>query len=244
MIALNGCRVLITRAAEDAGAWASRLEALGARPLMMPCVRHEPVDEPGAATSLDLALRGADWLLLFSAKGAEAVARLARNSIPDLLRIAAVGPSTAAAAARHLRAPDFVSRGPTSVALARELLPWLNDPSRSHSPVVVVAGAADGRIDADAVLESAGVTVRRVPVYRTVAASPGGRKRDLAKEGIDVVLLASPSAVTGFINRVKLPVAAQIITIGPTTSAAAMTAGLRVSAEAQRPNLDGMLEAM
>ena len=244
MIALHGCRVLITRAAEDAGAWASRLEALGARPLMMPCVRHEPVDDASAAASLGSALSGADWLLLFSAKGAEAVARVMPGGLPDALRIAVVGPATGAAAAQYLRAPSFVARASTSAALARELLPWLRETGRSKGPVVVIAGAADGRTDGDAVLASAGIVVRRVAVYRTVAAPPDERKRDLADEGIDVVLLASPSAVTGFVNRVKLPVLAQVITIGPTTSAAAVTAGLRVSAEARQPNLDGMLEAM
>jgi uroporphyrinogen-III synthase len=61
---------------------------------------------------------------------------------------------------------------------------------------------------------------------------------------VDDVLLASPSAVTGLVNCAVLPKVVRVITIGATTSAAAVAAGLSVTAEARWPNLDGMLEAM
>ena len=48
---------------------------------------------------------------------------------------------------------------------------------------------------------------------------------------------ASPSAVTGLLNAAVVPAGARVITIGPTTSAAARAAGLAVSAEAARSEL-------
>jgi len=93
-------------------------------------------------------------------------------------------------------------------------------------------------------LTAAGITTRRVDVYRTAPVPPLARKRELAADGVDDVLLASPSAVTGLVNCAVLPKEARVITIGPTTSAAATAAGLRVTAEARWPNLDGMLEVM
>jgi uroporphyrinogen-III synthase len=108
----------------------------------------------------------------------------------------------------------------------------------------VVAGAAYGRTDVEHALEEAGVPVTRVNVYAMIPSPVSGPKRDLAAEGIDAILLASPSAAEGFVNRAVFPPDARIITIGPTTSAAAAAVGLRVAAEARRPDLDGMLEAL
>ena len=57
-------------------------------------------------------------------------------------------------------------------------------------------------------------------------------------------VLASPSAVTGFVNQVDIDIPVNIFTIGPSTSAAARAQGLAVTAEAREPSLAGILEAM
>ena len=93
-------------------------------------------------------------------------------------------------------------------------------------------------------LAAAHITTRRVDVYRTSPVPPLARKRELAADRVDDVLLASPTAVTGLVNCAVLPKEVRVFTIGPTTSAAATAAGLSVTAEARWPNLDGMLEAM
>jgi uroporphyrinogen-III synthase len=61
---------------------------------------------------------------------------------------------------------------------------------------------------------------------------------------VDNVVLASPSAVTGFVHQVEIDVAVAIYTIGSSTTAAARRAGLAVTAEAPDPSLEGILEAM
>jgi uroporphyrinogen-III synthase len=193
---------------------------------------------------LRAAVADADWLVLASARGAERVAHLIGGPLPEGVRLAAVGPATARSASEHLGPVALVAEGATSEALARELVELVRRERPGRSARAVVAGAAGGRADAELILRDAGLAVRRVDVYRTVPAPPDECKRDLAAEGVEVVLLASPSAVTGLVNRALLPAAARVVTIGPTTSAAAQAAGLRVSAEAGRPNLDGMLEAL
>ena len=67
---------------------------------------------------------------------------------------------------------------------------------------------------------------------------------DLAGEGIGDVLLASPSAVQGLLNVASFPAETRIFTLGPTTTAAVVAAGLVVSGEAMRPDLDSLVEAM
>jgi uroporphyrinogen-III synthase len=58
------------------------------------------------------------------------------------------------------------------------------------------------------------------------------------------VILASPTAVTGFMQQVTVDMPIKVFTIGPSTSAAARAAGLTVTAEARSPSLEGILEAM
>ncbi|HEY3518884.1 MAG TPA: uroporphyrinogen-III synthase, partial [Gammaproteobacteria bacterium] len=55
---------------------------------------------------------------------------------------------------------------------------------------------------------------------------------------------ASPSAVTGFVRTVDVDAAVSVYTIGPSTTAAARGAGLKVTAEAREPSFEGILEAM
>jgi uroporphyrinogen-III synthase len=61
---------------------------------------------------------------------------------------------------------------------------------------------------------------------------------------VDNVVLASPSAVLGFVNVVELDAPVNVYTIGPSTTAAARRAGLAVTAEARVPPVGGSLEAI
>ena len=81
-------------------------------------------------------------------------------------------------------------------------------------------------------------------MYRTLPVPERDRKRPASALGADDVLLASPSAVAGFVNQVRLDNAPGIFTIGPSTTEAARAAGLDVTGEASRPGLRGLLEAM
>jgi uroporphyrinogen-III synthase len=109
---------------------------------------------------------------------------------------------------------------------------------------VVVAAAEGGRRGLEEVLEPLGAQVLRFAVYRTVPAPPEDPRTDLASEGVDVILLASPSAVKGLLARADVPASAQVICIGPTTTAAARAAGLEVAGQAGRRDLDGLLEVI
>ena len=83
----------------------------------------------------------------------------------------------------------------------------------------------------------------RVDVYRTVPAAPTAAV-DLTTLGLDAVLVASPSAVRGLLNRARVPASLPLVSIGPTTSAALRAEGLDVAAESTTRDLDGMLEAL
>ena len=300
---VTGQRVLITRAAEDCAAWASRLADAGALPLMLPCIECRPIRDPGVATRLAAALPKTDWLVLTSRRGAEALGRLIariewastdKATMADI-RIATVGPATAAAAAALPGQVELVAPGGTAKSLAGALAARLRarpadaghdiDPGvrgarlrarppdgRRHvmrdsprqgnraaprprrlpnaagaSPQAakcLIAVAENAGNIVEETLEQAGGDCLRLNVYRTMPAAPGATKQALSELGADKILLASPSAVAGLVNRLELDVAAEILTIGPSTTRAARAAGLTVTAEAARPSLEGLMEAM
>jgi uroporphyrinogen-III synthase len=241
---VTGRRILVTRAEEDSAEWAERLSMRGALPVILPCLSVQPIRDAVTAARLQTALGDAHWLVVSSRRGVECAGHLLGSAPPPRLRVAAVGPATAQAATELWGRVDLVASPPTSAGLATTLAS-VAEPSVPATPRhAVFVGAADGRRDAEDVLESSGWRVTHVAVYQTVAAPAIADRMDLRDASIDDILLASPTAVQGLLNRAVLPSTARIITIGPTTSAAARAAGLTVAAEARQPGLDGMLEVM
>jgi uroporphyrinogen-III synthase len=242
--ALAGRKVLVTRALEDAERWASRLTLLGAVPVVFPCLILEMIDNQEIRQSLHDALREARWLVLTSTRGAVAAGVLLGGELPAHVRVAVVGPTTARAAIGSVGRVDLMAKTASSGGLGAELADVVRDDSGMGALGVVVAGAVGGRDEAEIALRAAGVAVTRLDLYRTTPIPRATKKRQLGAEGIQDVLLASPSAVRGLMNAAVVPVDARVIAIGPTTSAAARAAGLAVTAEARRPSLEGMIEVM
>jgi len=163
-------RVVVTRAAAQAGALVARVEALGYEVVRCPLIEIEPI--PGKP------IDGAsyDWVVVTSPNGA---AELARRLATPPQRIAAIGPGTAAELRAHGLEPDFVPRESTQEGLLAEL-------PRPAGRVLVAAAEGARRIVVDA------LGADFVALYRTVELIPAE-----PPEG-DVVLLASPSAVRAF----------------------------------------------
>ena len=265
MTRLAGRRILLTRDEEDCAAWAAEIEGLGAVPLVFPCIVCRDVDTPELRTRLAAELPRARWLAFTSRRGAASFARLrggrtrgaARggapggapgaapgaappDALPDGVRVAAVGPATARAAAAALGRVDLAG-GPSGTArsLAEALVPRLGIGDR-----VLLAVAENASPAFEETIRASGRACHRLDVYRTLPVPERTPRRAVSTLGADDVLLASPSAVAGFVNQVRLDRAPGIFTIGPSTTEAARAAGLEVTAEASRPGLRGLLEAM
>ena len=239
-------RIVLTRSAEDCADWAGRLEALGLEPVTLPCIACEILDMPALKRTLTDEARKADWLVFTSRRGVEAFAALHDAPLPAGTRIAAVGKATAAAARALLGRIDLSGRGGTAAALADELQSALGRGATGRrSPdrlLLVVAENAGSTLEEK--LERAGISRSRVNIYRTVPKPPTRAKTALSSLAADGIFLASPTAVTGFVNRVEIDVRPKLITIGPSTTAAVRARGLDVAAEARAPGLEGLLEAM
>lgn len=243
---LQDRRILVTRRREQAGALAGALSELGATVVEVPLVAREPPEDVRPLDEALGRLAGYQWLAFTSANAVEAVAeRLAHlgATIPDTVRLASVGPATARAIAEmlagrrvdlqpvsQLRAEGLVEAfRALDVAGARMLLP-LSDRARD----TLAAG-----------LREQGAAVDAVVAYRT--ARPEGVRERLERalaDGIDLVILASPSAVEGFVGALGdrargVPAAV----IGPVTEEAAHRAGLTVCAVASPSTAQGLTAA-
>lgn len=241
---LHGRRVLVTRALDDAMAWATELAHVGAEPVVFPCLSTHPVTDARTAERLQAAVADADWIGVTSRRGVQSAAALLGGPLPACVRIAAVGPATARAASDLWGRTDLVATHHTLEGLIEDLIDATEVADTSLRAHLVLAGARGGRREGVRALRARGWRVTVVAVYETVPAAPTGGRVDLACEHLDDILLASPSAVTGLRNLACFPKHVRIFTIGPTTTAAARAAGLVVTAEARRPGLDGLLEAM
>jgi uroporphyrinogen-III synthase len=159
-----------------------------------------------------------DWVVVTSRNGAEL---LPLRQTGELRRVAAVGPGTAAALRGQGIEPALVPHVSTQEGLLAEL------PDRPGR--VLLAAAEDAR---QLLVHELGADF--VPLYRTRALRPDPPAGDL-------VVLASGSAARAF---AALALDLPAVTIGPQTSAAARAAGVRIAAEAQTHDLDGLVAAV
>lgn len=232
---------MLTRSEEDCADWAARLAQHGAEAVAMPCIRTEPIASPERKAALSAALAEADWLVFTSRRGVETFAELVATTPPGQCRVAVVGAATAEAAKAALGRVDLVGAGGTAASLAATLVD-LGDLERH--PRVLLALAENAADTLERTLHAAGARCTRIDIYRTVPAPPAEPRRPLSTLRVDNVVLASPSAVTGFVHQVDVDAAVSVYTIGPSTTAAARRAGLAVTAEAREPSFEGIMEAM
>ena len=164
-------------------------------------------------------VEGYDWVIVTSPNGARELVVRASGALP---KVAAVGPGTAETLRERGIEPAFVPQVASQDGLLAEF-------PRPAGRVLFAAaeGARRGPVDE--------LGADFVPLYTTRLVRPTTRP-----EG-DVVVLASGSAARSF---AALGVELPAVTIGPQTTEAAQKAGLRVVAEAETHDLEGLIEAV
>ena len=246
---LFGRTVAVTRARAQASALSARLRELGADVVEAPAIRVVP--RPPGDGDLSAAVSDIDsfaLVCLTSPNGAEllldalvAAGRDARALAGTT--VAAIGPGTARAlAARGIRA-DVVPERSVAEALVEALAGVAVEGRRA-----LVARAAEARDVLPDALRERGAQVDVVALYDTVpeplspAALDGLARADYvtftASSTVDSLLDALEAAGTPF------PAGARVVTIGPLTSATARARGLDVAVEAERHDIDGLVDAL
>jgi uroporphyrinogen-III synthase len=247
---LAGQRIVVTRAARQSGGLRERLEQQGAEVMLLPTIETVP---PESYQPLDDALREAKrfaWLVVTSANAAGVIGeRLEALGVPAQLlthlHCAAVGPSTAEAVRELGLTVDVIPERYVGEALAAAL----KDQVRGQR-VLLVRGAAARDVVPHA-LAAGGAAVTVVDAYLTVVPADAV-ERAKAIFGTEpfpnAVVFTSGSTVTHLLDVLRdaglaFPRQVACVSIGPVTSSALRDAGLRVTAEAEKASLDGLVDA-
>jgi len=242
---LHGKKVVVTRARAQASELARRLDALGAEPIELPAIRIEPrIDTDEVRRAIEalhsyalvcLTSSNAVWLLFeaMAAQGRDARA-LANASV------AAIGSGTEAALAAHGVIADIVPER----FVGEELVGALNALELQGKPVLI-ARAAEARELLPEALRERGAEVDVVTLYETVPEEPDPDALERARDA-DFITFTSSSTVRNFMGATPngIPEGAKVVSIGPVTSEAAREAGLTVDVEAERHDIDGLVDAL
>lgn len=254
---LRDKRVVVTRPLPRARELGALLEAAGARAVYLPCIE---IAAPTTWEPLDRAVEallggGYAWVALASTSAVSSLfARLERAgagpSIPPEVRVAAVGPSTAAELGARGVVPDVVPPIFAAAELGR-VLAELGPPGRVLMPRV--EGRRDGL---EGALAGAGWALDEVPAYRNVLPPASPELRRVRAGEFDIVTFTSGSTAANFVTLVggtalrSLGLTGQhqgeraVACIGPATARAAAARGLRVAVVAREHTARGLVAAL
>ena len=233
---LAGMRVLM-----PPSALAGAIGVRGARMTTVRLTTQRGVEDPRLGGCLDdLAAGRYDWLALTSSRtlhfleeaGVDLVALL-----PEGTRVAAVGPTTAAAARASGLRVDLLPTGGSGGAGLAAAFP---EPSGR----VLIPGAAEPASGLDHGLRARGWRIDRVAVYRTEPADQVPADVGIAwPAGFDVFVATAPSVVAAAHRLLGTPMP-PLVAIGPTTADAAARLGVEVAAIAAEPTATGLVNAL
>ena len=250
MLPLAGRRILVTRAAHQAGKLSDGLRALGAEPVEVPVLEIGP---PRSFEALDRALHQIpryDWFLFTSANTVRAVVERAAALGVDLApaagaHVAAVGEATATALRTAGLDVTFV---PESY-VAESLLKGIG--AQMAGKRVLLARASVARDVIPRSLKEAGALVDVADAYQNVLpAEAAERLREALTERLDAATFTSSSSVTHLADaaekaRIAFPLfGVPAISIGPITSRTLRELLWEPAAEADQHDVPGLVAAV
>jgi uroporphyrinogen-III synthase len=256
--ALQGKRILVSRASDQAAPLSFHLRELGAEVLEIPFIEIRP---PRSFQPLDRALRQVhdyDWLILTSVNGVKALAARIQHLGLDLLdfahlKVAAIGPATEQALEEQQFKVDVVP----AKYVAEAVVSALRGQVKGQRLLLVRAKFARDVIPDE--LRRAGAVVDVVEAYETVApeASRARLQAVLAdsRQKPDVITFTSSSTVRNFASLLNLRLergqprpplleGVKLASIGPVTSDTLRELGLPVDIEARKFTMPGLVEAI
>jgi uroporphyrinogen-III synthase/uroporphyrinogen III methyltransferase/synthase len=247
---LAGKRILVTRAAHQAGKLSEGLRALGAKPVEVPVLEIRP---PEDYAQLDEALRRLDqydWFILTSANAIPIIhVRMMDLDIPLSKfkpRVAAIGEATAQAVELllHIKV-SLTPKEYVAESLVAELAPQI------AGKRVLLARAAVARDLIPDALRVAGASVDVVDAYRNVMPDTApDLLRAALEQGIDAAAFTSSSSVTHLAEAARLAgidfpfTGVAAVSIGPITSQTLRDLGWEPAAEASPSHIPGLIAAV
>jgi uroporphyrinogen-III synthase len=242
-------RILITRPKAQADGFAAALRAHGAEPIEFPVIEIGPTPDTQALDHALMKLSCYDWLVLTSVNGVNAVwdrfAALDLPGVPSAVKVAAIGPKTAAALQDRRVTPDFIP----AEYIAEAILPGLGD---LRGRWVLLPRADLARPALAQAIQAAGGVPHEIAAYRTLPAQPDPAGLQALSSGVDIVTFTSSSTVRNFVALAQaahldphhLPGGPLYVCIGPITASTAQEHGLSVHLIAGQYTTEGLIQAI
>jgi uroporphyrinogen III methyltransferase / synthase len=251
---LFGKRVLVTRPRHQAAQALRKLELLGAVPYhLAPVEIREPADWEAVDAAVDRIAAGEfDWVVFSSANGVHGLVRRLLGLGKDArifggVRLAAIGPKTAAALREYHLLADAVPPTFNSESLAETLLPAV------AGQRVLLARANRGKDHLPKELQRVAAVVESVAVYeQTDAVDPNDEAFGALRRGeIGIVTFTSSNiargTLAGFDDTTRLRVLRgdiQLVCLSPETARTVTDLGFPVAGVAAEATVEGLLRAV
>lgn len=243
MESLKGLRIVVTRAAHQAGELAAPLRQLGAEVILLPTIAIGPPADSRPLQEAASCANDYDWIIFTSQNSVDAFVPYAPLNQAQSFKVAAIGRATGQAAERHGLKVHLIPEKYVAESLANAFA--LVDLAGKR---ILIPSAAVTRDVVPKKLEERGAIVTVIEAYRNVLPESLAEQASLVFQDPlpDWVLFASPSAVDNLATHVSLQVLrpVRIASIGPVTSRAIEKYGLTVVAEANPHEVSGLIRAV
>jgi len=250
---LFGQHIVVTRTREQTGTLASKLHDLGAEVLEVPTIRLDPPTHRQDLVDALLELNTYDWLVFTSPNGVTTFFEYFFRQFHDMrdiggARIAAVGPATANKLKElHLQVDLMPDE-----ALAANIAEAFSEFESIENLKICLLRAEVANPELPKELEAIGAIVDDIACYKTVPEleDPAGAGARLLEMGADWITFTSGSTVEYFHARFDLPALLKkfpdikLASIGPETSKALASLGLKPAIEAKEHTIEGLVTAL
>lgn len=251
---LAGKRVVITRSQNQSSGWRSRLEHLGAEVLELPLIEVNDWCEPDVMSDVFAEIGSYEMIVFTSMNGVRSFFHFFFNKFKDIrciggVRIACIGPATAAEVERYKLQVDIVPEESVAESLADAILGW---ETIDNLRILVVTGNLNRDILVKKLESEGQAIVDTLQVYETKQTDlrkiPAAK--DFQEKGADAILFASSSAVKSFVDQAqflglyssaKKPITCSI---GPSTSATMREHKIPVDIEPKVHSMTGLLSEL
>lgn len=220
------------------------LEQRGANVTSIPLIRIGPPPNEGALQAAIDNIDKHDWLVFTSAAGVDAFALRLRRPLRTGLCIAVVGPATRDSVVDKLGMETNVM--PTEYS-GSALADAINEHTKTRQSILIVA-AHDASPVLAVKLRDAGHRVDTIDAYTTVESPPADLEAQV--KNVDVITLASPSAVRALVSGLGRDAAAAklrgklLACIGPVTLFEARERGLHVEIVPDSATIPSLIDAL
>jgi hydroxymethylbilane synthase len=235
-------RVWITRESARAGEFCADCDPARFDVAAIPVFLAVRAGSPELRTQVMTGLAKYAWVLFTSQTTVTEFAGVMRDtgaSLSPQTHIAAVGNKTARAIKHQGWRLDFVSETPDARSLGEQFISYVHD---SADPILFPCGAK-ASADLEAIASESGLHLERLVCYDTVE-HPDLALTLMALPDPDAAVFTSPSAVNFLMARRALPTHIPVVSIGPSTTDALVTAGFPIVWEAVDRSLEGLAEVV